>query len=84
MADTANYVEVQRALTEGTETILRQIPVRDVLLSLPLDGRGARIRASVRPADRRRVPTEVQVVLDGRPLTIRVEAEPDYTEAKAL
>lgn len=84
MPTMASFGDIQRALSEATDTILGQIPVREVMLSLPLDGHGARIRASVRPEDRARVPAEVRITLDGRPLAIRVEAEPDYAEVKAL
>ncbi|MBY0294590.1 MAG: hypothetical protein K2X71_00915 [Methylobacterium sp.] len=83
MSDLANYVEVQRALQENTPSILDQIPVSAVELSLPLDGRGARIRASVRPNEQTRVPPRVSVEVDGHEVTIPVEAVGDYTEYKA-
>lgn len=83
MADSANYSDVQRALSEEPASIRQQIPVAEVQLYQPLDGRGARIRASVHAKDRRRVPSQVKVVLDGRDVTIPVEAMADYEEVKA-
>lgn len=84
MADLANYAEVQRALQESTPSILEQLPVSAVQLSLPIDGRGARIRASVRPSEQDRVPSCIDVEIDGHILTIPIEVVADYTEYKTF
>jgi hypothetical protein len=83
MIELANYLDVQRALQEDTAEILRQIPVAAVQLSLPLDGSGARICASVRSDERARVPSHVDVELDGRRVKIPVVTAPDYEEYEA-
>ncbi len=83
MSDLANYVEVQRALQEKTPSILEQIPVSTAQLSMPVDGRGARIRASVKSNERASVPALVKVDIDGHQVTIPVEAVGDYAEYKA-
>jgi hypothetical protein len=83
MSDLANYAEVQRALQEKTPSILEQIPVSAAQLSLPLDGRGARIRASVKSNERAQVPSRVNVEIDGHHVTIPIEAVDDYAEYKA-
>lgn len=83
MSDVASYAEVQRALQEMTSSILEQIPVSTAQLSLPLDGRGARIRASVKSSERAHVPSRVEVEIDGHQVTIPIEAVDDYVEYKA-
>ena len=84
MSTIANYGEVQRALQTDTEQILAQIPVSPVTLSMPMDGAGPRICASVKRDDTSRVPARVNVVLDGNPVEIVVEAVGDYQDFKAL
>ncbi|GJE60910.1 hypothetical protein [Methylobacterium trifolii] len=83
MAEAANYLDVQRALQENTAGIIEQIPVSALHLSMPVDGRGARIHASVKAGEKARVPSHVDVELDGRALSIPVEAVADYSEFKA-
>jgi hypothetical protein len=83
MSQIANYLEVQRALEERVPALLEQIPAKAVQLSMPLDGQGPRIRASVKVEERARVPSHVDVELDGRELTIPVEAATDYREFEA-
>jgi hypothetical protein len=77
------FQEVQRALAENVNAILDQIPVKTIQLSLPLDGAGARIMASVEAGEGRRVPGRVRVVLSGRGIVIPVEAKENYEPTKA-
>jgi hypothetical protein len=83
MPELANYLDVQRALQEQAPAILGQIPVSPVQLSLPLDGRGARICVSVKVGERGHIPPHVDVELDGRRVKIPVEAVTDYQEYQA-
>ena len=83
MSDLANYAEVYRALQEKTQTILDQIPVSAPQLSVPTDGRGARIRASVKSSERAHVPARVDVEIDGHEVTIPIEVVEEYVDYKA-
>ncbi|MCQ0988312.1 hypothetical protein [Jiella marina] len=84
MSKTADYGDVQRALQAETEQILKQIPVSPVTLSMPVDGAGPRICASVHDADAGKVPRSVSVVHDGQTVEIPVEVIGSYEEFKAL
>lgn len=53
--------------------ILEQIPAKAVQLSMPLDGRGPRICANVKVEERAKVPSHVDVELDGREISIPIE-----------
>jgi hypothetical protein len=83
MPQIATYVEVQRALQEQVPTILKQIPAPSVQLSMPVDGQGPRIQASAKDDERSRIPSHVDVRLDGRAVTIPIEVAPDYHDFEA-
>ena len=83
MPELANYADIQRALQEDARTILRQMQVGSVQLSMPLDGKGARIRVSVKGGERVRIPKHVNVEIDGRHVRIPIEVVPDYEEYEA-
>lgn len=83
MAEEPTYADIRRALAEETPAILQQISIADVQLSLPLDGEGPRIRASVRPDARDRVPRSVEVRVNGRTVSIPIEAKADYADFEA-
>jgi hypothetical protein len=57
---------------------------KDANLSVPCDGRGARIRASIRRRDADSVPTHVTLPLDDRSLSVPIEVEIDFQEFRPL
>ncbi len=83
MTDRATFSEAQRALNELCDEVLRQIPTRHVQLSLPVDGAGVRIRASVDADEVSKVPDRIEIELSGRVVEIPIEAIGDYEPTKA-
>ncbi len=79
----ATFQQAQTALSERPEEILRQIPVEPVQLSLPLDGAGIRIKASVPHGLAASVPASIEVTLNGETVEIAVEASEDYEMMEA-
>ena len=77
MSENATFQEAQSALVQCVDKILAQIAVHGAQLSLPMDGKGVRIKASVPPGQRNNVPAKVKVTLEGRTLEIPVEADED-------
>jgi hypothetical protein len=53
-------------------------------ISFPTDGRGARIRASVRPEVMRPVPSRIMLAIDDRHLEVPVEVDTDFQEFRPL
>jgi hypothetical protein len=78
----ADEVDVTVALTEKTQEILDQLPVRRLQLSQPVDARGARIRVSVEPGYACDLPAAVVVESAGGPVLIPLEASEDYRVVK--
>lgn len=83
MAARLTFEMAQRALAEHTEEIQRQIPVEACQLSLPVDGSGVRIRASVNARDRAKVPSSVTVKIGGRSVRIPLDVTSDYRPTRA-
>ena len=57
---------------------------KDANLSIPTDGRGARIRVSVRGCDADSVPTRITVAHEDRRLSLAIEADTDFQEFRPL
>ena len=81
--DEVTYEDVQSALRSQCGDILKQIPCANVQLSLPLDGKGPRIRVSVVSADLDKIPDTVELTIRRRRLAIPLEAADDYEVFKA-
>ncbi len=64
-------VELQERLTRYTP---------HVQLSLPTDGRGARLKVSVEPGNESRIPAILEVLFAGRKLEVPLEAVPDFQD----
>lgn len=77
------YADVQRALIKHGEKVLDQIPCDKIQLSLPVDGRGPRIRVSVLPEDLEKIPQTVELTISRRKVAIPIEAVDDYETVKA-
>jgi hypothetical protein len=56
----------------------------DAHLSMPTDGRGARIRASVKRPKVDSVPTRITLPFDDRHLSIPIEVESDFQDFRPL
>ncbi len=84
MTEKATFQQAQTALSERPDEILRQIPVGQVQLSLPLDGAGVRIKASVPHGRAALVPKSIEVFSNGETVEIAVEACEDYEPMEAL
>ena len=80
----ANYEDVQRALTQHGAEILEKIPLQHVQLSQPIDGKGARIRASVEAGNESTVPDSIKLRLGRKTVSIPIETLADYEKTKAL
>jgi hypothetical protein len=81
--DAITYDDVRSALRSQCADILKQIPCENVQLSLPLDGKGPRIRVSVQTVDLDRIPDTVEVTIRRRRLAVPLEAVDDYEAFKA-
>jgi len=81
--DEITYDDVQAALRSQCADILKQIPCANVQLSLPLDGKGPRIRVSVVSDDLDKIPDTVELTIRRRRLAIPLEAADDYEVFKA-
>jgi hypothetical protein len=53
-------------------------------ISFPTDGRGARIRASIRPGVSRPVPSRIMLAIDDEHLEVPVEVDTDFQEFQPL
>jgi len=83
LGDEITYDDIQSALRSQCEDILKQIPCANVQLSLPLDGKGPRIRVSVVSADLDKIPDTVELTIRRRRLAVPLEAADDYEVFKA-
>ena len=80
----ANYDDIQRALTKHVAEVLENIPLERVQLSQPIDGKGARLRASVEAGNETAVPSSIKLKLGRKTVSIPIETLADYEETKAL
>ncbi len=70
--------EIVALLNEHVGEVLARIAVWPVTLSVPLDGRGARILASVPDGTARNVPEELVFEWKGERVSVPVEVKEDY------
>jgi hypothetical protein len=64
--------------------LLKKLGLKRAQLSMPVDGKGIRIRVSVSPPDLKKVPREIPFQLDSQAFNIPLEAIADYSDIKAL
>ncbi len=83
-AEEADYSDVACALNEHTNELMERIPVDRVELSQPIDGKGARILASVPAGDGERMPRALDIRLGDRLVRVPLEISEDYSEVRAF
>lgn len=76
----ATRKDVDRVLTEYPLELEKMIPVTPIQLSLPLDGRGPRIKVSVKRGAARRVPSTIEFELGHDRVRLALEACEDYQD----
>jgi hypothetical protein len=65
--------------THSIEVLQRLgLPVQRTQLSMPVDGKEPRIKVSLRPGSKIRVPSRLTFELDGRNVQVPLEAAEDY------
>jgi hypothetical protein len=76
--------EILRILREQSTELPNKIHVPAAQFSMPVDGKGARIRVSVRVGESAGIAESFVCPLDGEDLVVRVEVVEDYQEYKPL
>ena len=73
MSRPATASEIQRILRERSHELEAMIGIAPMQLSMPADGHGSRVKASVLPGMGSGIPQSVEFTLDGIPLIIPLE-----------
>lgn len=84
MSEKISAKDLQRVMTEHPEDILENIPLEHVQLSIPVDGKGLRVCASVEKGHAIEVPRVVAISVNGRAVEVDVEPVENYEEMVAL
>jgi hypothetical protein len=84
MTEAARFGDLRRVLAEHADDLLRRLNIGPVNLSLPVDGKGDRIKVSVLPGKETSVPENVEVELDGRHLLVKLQGVGDYQKMRAF
>lgn len=74
----ANAQQIQNILSEDVEQILDQIPIEQIELSLPTDGKGVRVLVRVEKNFAEQVPSQVTVTHRKRSIVVPLEADESY------
>ena len=76
----ATAADILRILNEDSIGVLHRLklPVQQAQLSMPRDGKGPRIKVSLRPGSKVKVPSGLVVTLGGRAVRVPLEAAEDY------
>ena len=61
-----------------------QLRVSPLQMSFPTDGRGARIKISVRPGQKQQLPNQIEFTVDGEMLEVPLEIDEDYQDYQLL
>lgn len=80
MSRQATAVEVAAILREQSSRFLRMLQLKDAQLSIPVDGKGLRVKVSVRKGERRSIVDSVTWQMDEMQVTIPIEIVEDYEE----
>ena len=75
---TAN--DILYILKEHSVSLQRRIPVSPVQFSLPTDGKGPRVRVSVCPNSKSKIPDVIEFDLDGDIVELPLEIREDYQD----
>lgn len=76
----ATAAEVLKLLKDDPVTVYKRLrlPVESAQLSMPQDKKGPRIKVSLRPGTKLRVPSRLVFTLDGRRIQVPLETAEDY------
>jgi hypothetical protein len=80
MSRIATAREILLLLREFSLELEKQIPADPVQLSFPTDGKGIRIKVSVRPGQKDQVPEMIPFSLNDDTLILPLEVAEDYQE----
>ena len=75
---TAN--EITAILRNQSSRFLRELQLEDAQLSIPVDGKGLRVKVSVRKGETRSIANSVTWRIDEKQVTIPIEVAEDYEE----
>ena len=78
----ANARELMKILNERSSSLVTLLSssVSPIQLSMPTDGKGARIRVSVHPQDVAKVPKSAELTIEGENIEVPLEASGDYQD----
>jgi hypothetical protein len=82
----ATAADVLNILNAHSLMVFRRlkVPVQLAQLSMPMDGKGPRIKVSLRPGSKVKVPSGLIFDLGGRSVQVPLEAAEDYQPYSAL
>lgn len=80
MSRQATAIEVATILREQSSRFLRVLQLKDAQLSIPVDGKGLRVRVSVRKGERRSDVDSVTWQMDEKQVIIPIEVVEDYED----
>lgn len=81
-AKVANARELMKILSSQSALLIELLSSRvfPLQLSIPTDGKGARIKVSVQPQDVAKVPESTELTIEGKNLEVPLEASGDYQD----
>jgi len=79
MARNATVADCIEILRKRPQELSQLLPVEDVQLSFPV-GKGPRIKVSVRPGERKRVPENVRMRIHGEDVSVSLEIAEDFQD----
>ncbi|MEM9313088.1 MAG: hypothetical protein AAGA95_00550 [Pseudomonadota bacterium] len=79
----ANAKIIQQILAHDAEAILAQIPLKEIEISLPLDGKGPRVLVRVRQGEADKVPERIAVDFQGGSYSVSLEVVESFELYKA-
>ncbi len=82
--EAATAKDLLRLLRERAPEVRQRLAVEDAQLSLPTDGKGLRIKVSVRPGMSSELPHHIEFELDNRIIDVPLEVDEDFQEYEPL
>lgn len=80
----ANYGDLLDILRQHSLEFERRLAVAPLQLSVPTDGKGARIKVSVKPGQLPNLPKSIEFALRGDIVEVLLEASDDYQDYHPL
>lgn len=75
---------IQQILARDVNAVLSKIPLEDIEVSLPLDGKGARVLVRVRPGEAEKVPDQIIVKFLTQDYVVPLEVSETYEPYQSL